>query len=88
MSALLRKINIYILNPLILFCFGVALVYFLWGIFKFLSNPDSEEEREKGKRSIFWGIIGMVIMISVYGIIGIILGTFGIPAPNTLSNKL
>ena len=88
MSDLLRKISVNILNPLILLGFGVALVCFLWGIFQFLTNADSEDGRQKGKRNIFWGIIGMVIMISVYGIISVILGTFSIPAPNLLKGKL
>jgi len=84
MSALLRKIDSVILNPLILLGFGVALLYFFWGIFKFLSNSDSDEEREIGKRNMFWGIVGMAIMVSVYGLINLIVGTFGLPAPNML----
>ena len=88
MSGLLSKVSQYILNPLILLGFGGALACFLWGIFQFLTNADSEEGREKGKRNIFWGIIGMVIMISVYGIINVILGTFGLPTPDIIKGKL
>ena len=39
---------------------------------------DNEEEREKGKKNMLWGIIGMTIMVGVFGIITIILNTFGI----------
>lgn len=88
MSELLRKASVHILNPLILFGFGVALLYFIWGIFRFLANEDNEEERRKSKQSMLWGVIGMVIMVSVYGLISIILQTFGIPAPNIIRGKV
>jgi hypothetical protein len=84
MSALLRKIDSVILNPLILLGFGVALLYFFWGIFKFLSNADSDDEREIGKRNMFWGIVGMAIMVSVYGLINLIVGTFGLSTPSMI----
>ncbi len=84
--ALLRKIDTLILNPLILLLFGVALVVFLWGIFKFLSHTEEGgEEREGGKKSMLWGIIGMTIMVGVYGIISIILNTFGVSTPDFIS---
>jgi hypothetical protein len=41
----------------------------------------SDTNREEGKRKIFWGLFGMFIMFSVYGIIRLILGTFEIEAP-------
>ena len=88
MSVLLRKIDQFILNPLILLGFAVALLYFLWGIFKFLANNESDEEREIGKRNMFWGIIGMAIMVSVYGIINVILGTFGLTGPTILQGLI
>lgn len=78
LNELLGKINEFILNPLITLLFFVALIVFFWGLFEFVSNAGNEEARAKGKRNIMWGIIGMFIMISVYGIIRIILGTFGI----------
>ncbi len=88
MSVLLRKIDQFILNPLILLGFAVALLYFLWGIYKFLANNESDEEREIGKRNMFWGIIGMAIMVSVFGIINVILGTFGLTPPTILQGLI
>ena len=60
---------------------GIALVVFLWGIIEFLAKSSSEEARERGKKNMVWGLIGFFIMIGVFGIINIILGTFGIPPP-------
>lgn len=77
----LNKINQYILNPLIVLAFAIAFVVFLWGLFQFILTQTSDANREEGKRKIFWGLFGMFIMFSVYGIIRLILSTFGISSP-------
>ncbi|OHA33953.1 MAG: hypothetical protein A2928_02445 [Candidatus Taylorbacteria bacterium RIFCSPLOWO2_01_FULL_45_15b] len=78
----LNKLNEYILNPLILLMFAVALLVFFWGLLRLIWYSDSDEERDTGRRVIVWGIVGMLIMISVYGIINLLLSTFGISTPD------
>lgn len=72
------KINSLILNPLIVFLFALALLYFLYGVFQFIANAESEEARTKGKTHIIWGVIGIVIMMGVYGVLNLIIKTFNI----------
>lgn len=86
-SHLLGLIAQYILNPIIVFGFVVALLYFFYGIFQFVWKAGEDKDREEGKRSIVWGIIGMFIMIGVFGIIHIILNTFGIEQDPSISNN-
>jgi len=84
LDAFLGRLSFYILNPLIGLLFAVALAYFVWGVFRFLSLQESDKEREDGKAHMIWGIIGMFIMIAVFGIINLIIGTFGltgVPVP-------
>lgn len=76
-------INRTILNPLIQFAFIIAFVVFIWGVFQFIRNANSPEGRKKGQDHMIWGIVGLVIMIGVYGIINIITRTFGINASFT-----
>lgn len=78
MLELLNRINEVILNPIIYLLFAVALLVFLWGIFQMINGAASDEARSKGRQNIMWGIIGMLIMVSVYGILNIVLNTFGI----------
>jgi membrane protease YdiL (CAAX protease family) len=79
----LKKANAAVLKPVSLALFGAAFVIFLWGVVEFIRDSDSDEGRAKGGRNIMWGLLGMVIMISVYGIINIIAGTIGAtPAQN------
>lgn len=85
LSALIARINTYIINPAIGVLFAVAFMFFLWGMAKFIFQADDDHEREQGKKHIIWGLVGMFIMVSVYGIIAIVTNTFGIPSsPSSL----
>ncbi len=77
----LNKVSDLILNPLILLAFGLAFVYFIYGIVKFLSLDAGDKSRKEAQDAILWGLVGMVIMFSVYGIIKFVLASFGITAP-------
>ncbi|MCX6703496.1 MAG: hypothetical protein NTV02_02295 [Candidatus Zambryskibacteria bacterium] len=72
----LRKVSIFILNPIIFILFVVASIYFAWGVFTLITADGTK--RKEGKDVVVWGLVGMFIMFSTYGIIGLILDTFGI----------
>ncbi|MEK7088606.1 MAG: hypothetical protein AAB913_00565 [Patescibacteria group bacterium] len=76
------NVNKLIINPLIVLLFALALVYFLYGIFEFISNQENEEKKTTGKSHMIWGIIGIVIMIGVFTILNIIMNTFNITGIN------
>lgn len=84
LAKIIGKIGTYIINPLIGLLFAVALVLFIFGIFEYFIKGDDSEARLTGGRHILWGFIGMVIMFGVYGILHIIIGTFGLDIPSTL----
>ncbi|MFH1472902.1 MAG: hypothetical protein ABIF06_00610 [bacterium] len=75
---LLGKISQFILNPIIALAFAIAFLLFFYGIFQFIRSETADSAREEGKRKILYGLIGMFIMFSVYGLIRLILNTFGI----------
>jgi uncharacterized membrane protein len=64
-----------IVNPAIKGAFLIALLVFLYGLMNYIRNADESAERTKGKNAIFWGVIGMSIMVAVAGIIRIAIGT-------------
>ena len=71
-----------IINPLIRLLFGAGIIVFLWGMVEFLFALDDDTKKSNGKRHMIWGIIGLAIMVAVFGIINIIQATvdnFGIP---------
>ncbi len=80
----LHKVNAVILNPVIKLAFAIAILIFFYGIFEFIQKETGDKDREKGKDKIKWGLVGMLIMFSAYGIINLILGTFNFPKPDIL----
>ncbi|MEX2052535.1 MAG: hypothetical protein WD991_02490 [Candidatus Paceibacterota bacterium] len=79
LDSFMRSVNNNIINPLILFLFALAVVYFLWGALEFIMKQDNEEAKTTGKSHMLWGIIGITIMIGVWAILGVIQSTMGIP---------
>jgi len=58
--------------------FALALLFFFYGGFVFIVNTGDESKRIEGRSHMFWGVIGMVIMVSVFAILRIGLATFGV----------
>jgi len=71
----LEKIKTQILNPFVALLLGLAVVYFLYGVVRFIVDYGNETARAEGKKHMIWGIVGLAIMISVYGIINLISNT-------------
>ena len=74
----LAQVVTQIVNPLILLLAAGASVVFLWGVFLFILGAGDENKRKEGRSAISWGLIGLVIIFGAYGLINIILNTFGI----------
>src|SRR6185436_17321654 len=77
-KSLVKAINKVLINPFIVLLFSIAFVYFLYGVVLYVINADSQDARKTGKQHMLWGIIGMVIMISVFGIMQILVNTFSL----------
>ena len=77
-AQLIAKFVDTILNPIIAVIFAFGFFVFIWGLTVFLWNMRNGDIKEYGKQHMLWGVIGMFIMVSVYGIIALIEGTFGL----------
>lgn len=83
-QAVIFKLNYYIINPLIGLMFAIALVVFIFGVIEFIRERDANSEKANtGKQHLLWGLVGMFIMVSVFGIMNLIKGFIGstIPTP-------
>ena len=80
-QTLVSKFNNAIVNPLIGLLIAMAVVWFIWGLVQFIWGAQSEEGRETGKRNMIWGIFGLFVMIAVFGILSLLLNTFGVNLP-------
>lgn len=71
-TAFIEGIKSQIINPIIAFLIAISVIYFLYGVFEYFTNP---KELDKAKRHIMWGLIGLFIMVSFGGIINIVAET-------------
>ena len=69
------------------FLVALALFLFIYGLMKFLSKGGSEESVTEGKKLMLWGIIALFMMLSVWGIVRILLQSFGFPIGIPLSPR-
>jgi hypothetical protein len=73
-SFIINTIN----NVLVPVIFAIAFIVFLWGAFDtFILGANSEDVKDKGKNLMLWGLIGFFVMVSVWGLVNILTGTFG-----------
>ncbi len=83
----LHRLSDLIINPILMLAFGIAFMYFLYSVVKFLRIDAADKSREEAKYAILWSLVGMLVMFSVYGLIRFVLATFGIdPYDDSLIN--
>ena len=70
-----------IINAVIPLLIAVAVVLFLYGVVKFITSGGDEEKRKEARNFMLYGIIGLFVMVSVWGLVNILTGTFGL-SPN------
>jgi hypothetical protein len=87
-TTFLKKVDALVLNPIILLLFALSTVYFIYGAIKYLSLDPSDGKRSEARDAIIWGLVGMLIMFSVYGLIGFVLTTFGVSTSSVPFIKL
>ncbi len=60
--------------------FAVAILVFIYGVVKYMVESDDEAKREESRKFMLWGIIALFVMISVWGLVGVLRDTFGLRA--------
>jgi uncharacterized membrane protein YesL len=68
------------LNGLIGIIITIAIIVFFWGLVRYLTNAG--EEKHNGLITMFYGLIAIFVMVSVWGIIHLLQATFGIQGAN------
>ena len=74
-----------IIRPIVPLRIGLAVVVFIYGVL-LLMLSDGGEKKEEGKQYMFWGIIGIFVMVSVWGLVALVSNTFGLSdnVPNVI----
>ncbi len=58
--------------------FTITFLVFLWGMFGYIRDANDVKKREESKKFIYYGIIGLTVMVGVWGIVRIVTTTFGL----------
>lgn len=66
----------YVLVPVLM---AIAFIVFLWGVYKyFILGAADEKNRTDGRQFTLWGVIGFVVILSLWGIVNIFMSTLGL----------
>ena len=59
--------------------FALAFIVFIFGIFQyFILSHGDEEKQSTGRSLMLWGLVGFLVMVSVWGLVNILIGTFNL----------
>ncbi len=77
-SLALNVLNTYIIPGIIV----LATIYFLYTVFQYIKGKDAKEQGEHRARMI-QGVIGLVVIVAVWGIVQLIIQLAGIGGSST-----
>lgn len=69
-----RDLIVWVVNSVLVpVLMAIAFFVFLWGVYKYyVYGADNDAERAKGHQFILWGVIGFVVILSVWGIVSMV----------------
>lgn len=68
----------FINGTLVPLIFGLALLFFLWGVLLAFVIKRDEDSRSEGKQYMVWAVLGLVVMVSLWGIVNLLAGALGL----------
>lgn len=76
-TTLVEKI-MSILNVVIPLLIALAVVIFLWGVVQYITAGGDEEKGKEARNTMIWGIVGLFVMVAVWGLVNVLVSTFGL----------
>ena len=67
-----------ILGLLIPMAFGLAILYFFYGVAKYVGSAGDPKAADAGKSIMIYGVIAIAVMASLWGLVTWLQGTLGI----------
>ena len=63
------------LTKAVFFIISLAVVWFIFNVFRYTISGDDAKKKE-AKDGMVWGIVGIFVMVSVWGLVAILQATF------------
>lgn len=84
LTGLINFFTCTLMDAVVPLLMALAMAAFVFGIIKYFLNPDNEEKRKEGKGYMFWGLISIFVMVSIWGLVGILSNTFLEDSPGVI----
>lgn len=66
------------LRPAVYLIIAMSIIAFLWGTFKLLIVDADSKDKGPAKNFMFWGIVGIFVMVSLWGLVNVLSRTFNL----------
>lgn len=67
-----------ILDNLVYLLIGLALLGFLWGVFKYIKSANDPKALDEAKKYIVYGLLSLLIITSLWSFVFLLGRTFGV----------
>ncbi|PIP03933.1 MAG: hypothetical protein COZ49_04265 [Candidatus Yonathbacteria bacterium CG_4_10_14_3_um_filter_47_65] len=57
---------------------SMAVLYFVWSVFRYVGAGDNPEKRAEGAKLMVYAVVSIFVMVSVWGLVNILVNTFGL----------
>lgn len=83
LASILCKLSVLI-NTIIPILIALGVVYFIWGVISYVVAGD-DEAKTKGRDKMIYGLIGLLVIVSIWGLVNILKRSFGVDNDPTIS---
>lgn len=66
-----------LLDQTVVFLIALAIVWFIFNVIRFTMSTD-EDGKTKARSQMIWGIIAIAVIVSIWGLVGLLQGVFGV----------
>ena len=67
-----------IVNALLPIIVGFAILFFFYGLVRYILRQNDETARIEARSVMIWGVVIIFVMVSVWGLVNILEGTLGL----------
>lgn len=73
-----------LLNTIVPILITLAVVYFIWGVVGYVLGS-SEDAKKEGRDRMIWGLIGLMVIVSIWGLVNILKNFAYVSDSNTIN---
>lgn len=65
-----------VINIVTIILVAAAILMFIWGVIQYISSGGDEEKQKAARSTMIYGIIGIFVIVAVWGLVNILRNTF------------